>query len=402
MAQHRGNDAGIGGDLGRYLQATLGDQVRVVVDIPVEHSGDVRDVAAIRPSDVRDVAAIRPSDMRFVLAIGRPRIERVGIGHRDDADAGPAGVRQHHGFGTVGAQRPAQQAVLADLRSQCSRIVAQFADLRSGLVDECQPVGRIPDSAGTKERIVHSPGLRAGSAADSAGIQPCAPHEHLQTGRVAPSNLQPVECRQSDLDRPEPLHSRWRRRTAPQIGNLPGHPQAIAPHGEGVVLQLPQARVDALELALCGMSVSSVGAIKSDAQQLSGLDRAVDIGDVRVHSLQRSFDVEHAFGIGDQQADARQRSQRLIGPPQRVRSGLDQVDEGAAGPGIGLTGGKRIGKQRRGAMQERDNIRCLQRLGVVAAADDGHDPAHTSEGTEHLAAISPAQGHGRRVFGLRD
>ena len=326
----------------------------------------------------------------------------MGIGHRDDADAGPTGVRQHHGFGTVSVQRPAQQAVLADLRSKCCRIVAQLTDLRSGLVDECQPVGGIPDCAGTEERIVHSPGLRTGSAAGGVGVESCAAYEHLQTGRVAPSNLQPVECGQRDLDRPEPLHGRRRRRTAPQFGDLAGHPQPIAPHGERVVLQLAQACVDALELVLRSLSLSSIGAITPDAQQLSRLGRAVDVGDVRVHGLQRRFDVEHAFGIRDQQADARQRSHRFVGPPQRVRGSLDQVDEGAAGPAIGKAGGQRIGKQRSGVAQERDNIRCLQRFSVVAAADDGHDPAHTSEGTEHLGAISPAQAHGRRVFGLRD
>ena len=69
LAQHHRDDLGVGGDLGRNLKPSLRDQVGVVVYVTVEHSGDVRDIAAIRIRDARDIAAIRIRDVRDIAAI---------------------------------------------------------------------------------------------------------------------------------------------------------------------------------------------------------------------------------------------------------------------------------------------------------------------------------------------
>ena len=205
LAQHRGNDLGVGGDLRRNRQATLRDQVGVVVNITVEHSGHV-------------TAVTRSS----------PGIERVGIGNRDDADAGPASVAHHHHLSAVDAQGPAQQAVLADLRPQRRGVVAQLTDFRGGLVHECEPIGGVPQRAGAEERIFQSHSVRARSGALGIRIEARPPHEHLQAGRIPASHLEPVKGGQRHLDRPEPADGGRRRRATPQPDKLPGHPQAIA------------------------------------------------------------------------------------------------------------------------------------------------------------------------------
>ena len=102
LAHHRGDDLCIGSDFRRNREAPLRDQVGVVVYVPVQHSSNVRAV------DVR-TSSMRTAERRI------PRIERMGVRHRDDPDAGPARVPQHHHFGGLGAQSPAKQAVLANL-----------------------------------------------------------------------------------------------------------------------------------------------------------------------------------------------------------------------------------------------------------------------------------------------
>ena len=83
-------------------------------------------------------------------------VERVRVRFGDDADARPAGVTEHRCAGVLGdGERPPQQVVVGDRRSQeRTRVVAQLADLRGGLVRERDdPVGD-PDRARLVHRIV--------------------------------------------------------------------------------------------------------------------------------------------------------------------------------------------------------------------------------------------------------
>ncbi len=80
----RRNDLSVGRDFGRQAQRFEGFEVGVVVDVAVERRRDVR-------------AA------RVDLLV----VERMGVGFGDDADAGPAGVRQHRRSRRWGAERDA-------------------------------------------------------------------------------------------------------------------------------------------------------------------------------------------------------------------------------------------------------------------------------------------------------
>ena len=301
----------------------------------------------------------------------------MGIGHRDDADAGPAGVAQHDRLGTVGAQRPAQQAVLADLRSQSRRVVAELADFRRCLVHERQPVARVARRTGTEQWIGEPAAVRT----TDTGVKPCSVYEHLQPGRIPPTNFETVKCGQRHLDRPEPADGRRRRCAAPEPDHFPRHPQSVPAQGESVVGQLAQAGIDALD----------AGALVA-GQHIARINGTVDIGDEFIHRRQGGLDVEHALGVGYQQADSGKRSQRLVDLVQHCAGGFKLI-EGVVSVegGTGAAPGRRCGEPVGSVVQPRDHRGRLQRNPVVAAADDGHNPAHISEGTEHLTASRPGE-----------
>ena len=167
------------------------------------------------------------------------------------------------------------------------------------------------------------------------GFDMCSPHEHLQPGRIAPSNLEPVKCRQRYLDRPESSRSRRRGCTAPEPDHFPGHAQAVSSQRERMVLQLAQRHKDALNVCAC-------------------FDGAVDLSDVCIHLRQSGFDVQHALGVFDQQADAWQRPQCLVGYPQHACGGFELSGEISTGGGSTVgrsTGDACISQQRRGIDQ---------------------------------------------------
>ena len=315
---------------------------------------------------------------------GIPRIEGMGVGLRDDADAGPPRVAQRDRLGTVGTQSPAQQAVLADLRSQGGRVVAELSDFRCGLVHERQPIAGVPRRSSAEERVSEPSAVRAAGTR----VKARSVNEYLQPGRVPPSNFEAVKRRQRHLDRPEPAHGCRRGRAAPEPDHLPRHPQTVPAQGESVVLQLAQAGIDALD----------AGALVT-GQPSAGIDSTVDVSDECIRRRQGGLDVEHAPGVGHQQTDAGERSQLLIGVAQRRGGGFEPPEGIATVKASAGAAPGRCGEQVGGVMQPRDNHRGLQGNPVVAAADDGHNPAHNSEGTEHPTArwsgASPLGGTGR-------
>ena len=158
----------------------------------------------------------------------------MGVGLRDNADAGPPRVAQHDRLGTVGTQRPAQQAVLADLRSQGRRVVAELSDFRCGLVHERQPIAGVPRRTGAEEWVSEPSAVRA-SGAGGIGVEARPVNEYLQPGRVPPSNLETIECGQRHLDRPESSNGRRRGRGAPESDDFSRHPQTVSAQCECVV-----------------------------------------------------------------------------------------------------------------------------------------------------------------------
>ena len=99
----------------------------------------------------------------------------------------------------VGAQREAQQLVVADLRAQARGVVAELTDLGRGLVDEREmTVGRA-HRAGGEQRIGGCARRRAARSVGIVEVETVPGHEHVQTGRVAAAHLEPVDRRQRDL-----------------------------------------------------------------------------------------------------------------------------------------------------------------------------------------------------------
>ena len=108
------DDLGVGGDLGRHLQALERLEVGVVVDVAVERAHHVGTLVTVE------------------LLV----VERVRVGLGDDADTRPAGVAEHHDLGVVVRECEVQQRVVADRGTQHRGVVAELTDLGGGLVDE--------------------------------------------------------------------------------------------------------------------------------------------------------------------------------------------------------------------------------------------------------------------------
>ena len=177
-------------------------EVGEVVDVAVEHGGDVGPVGA--------------------LELGA--VERVGVGLGDDPDARPAGVAEHHGRCGVAGQRQPQQVVADDRRAQARGVVAELADLGRRLVDEAEVALGGADGAATGT-AGRPPGPSTSRAmAGSARSRPWS-----RTRTVSPAESRPRTSRRSraesacwidvptsmaDHDAPAPTRSR----TASAVG----------------------------------------------------------------------------------------------------------------------------------------------------------------------------------------
>ncbi len=119
----RGDHLRVGGDLRWKLQALHRGEVGEVVDVAVECTDHVR----------------RGPATRLLL------VERVRVRFRDAADARPPRVSEHNRLRGVRRQDAPEELVAADRSTQLRGVVAELADLRGGLVDERQTVGRHPN-----------------------------------------------------------------------------------------------------------------------------------------------------------------------------------------------------------------------------------------------------------------
>ena len=187
VTRHEGrDDLGIGGDGAGDAQPVLGHEVGVVVDVAVERSHHVRALGV---------------GARLLFLV-----EWVGVGLGDDADAGPAGVAEQRDPGRGRTQGCPQQVVAVDGGANDAAVVTQFTDLGGGLVDEAQAPVHDPDGPGREERI---PGASGDERRYSrvGEVQAVVPHEEVHPGRVATTNLEPVQHRQRLLDEQVALES---------------------------------------------------------------------------------------------------------------------------------------------------------------------------------------------------
>ena len=118
------------------------------------------------------------------------RVQRVGVGFADDADAGPTRVAEQRHPGPRRLQRPTQQSVGAQCPAQRGGVVAEFADLGGRLVHERQARPGVDDGARLEQRVGAAFGNERG---ERLGFDVVAPDEHVQAGRVTPAHLEPVD-----------------------------------------------------------------------------------------------------------------------------------------------------------------------------------------------------------------
>ena len=218
VARHeRRDDLGVGGDGAGDAQAVLDLQIGVVVDVAVQCRHRVALLLATRL-------------LEFFA------VQRVAVRLADDAHAGPAGVTQHRHPGTGVAERKTQERVGSDGVAQHPRVVAQFADLGGGFVDEAQaPVGQSHRT--TLEQWIVGARRNRCRHGRVVGRQPVVPDEQMQAGRIAAAHLEPVDGRQRLL---YGQVSRYRSNTGVASGEVVDGlhgAQSIAADGPGGIAQ---------------------------------------------------------------------------------------------------------------------------------------------------------------------
>ena len=103
--------------------------------------------------EVVDVAVQDGGDIRARLIVDLVGVEWVGIGLADDADAGPTRVAQDDRLDLRCTERLPQEGVGHDRGAKCARVVTEFTDLGSGLVDETQMTFGSAHGHRTEERV---------------------------------------------------------------------------------------------------------------------------------------------------------------------------------------------------------------------------------------------------------
>ncbi len=174
----RGDHLGVGGDLGVGVQPFERAEVEVVVDVAIERAHHVG-----------------PGPTRLLL------VERMRVRLGDHADAGPAGVAEHHRDRRITRHRTAQQRVGANRVAQHRGVVAELPDLGGRLVDERQgAVGGASHRAGAKQRVL-SPLRELARDRRRIEVERGLVHHEVQARGVAAAHLEAIERRQRDLHR---------------------------------------------------------------------------------------------------------------------------------------------------------------------------------------------------------
>jgi hypothetical protein len=271
-------------------------------------------------------------------------------------------VAEHGRDRVLGPQRHVQQLVAADRGPQRPGVVAQLADLGGGLVDEGQvPVGRA-DGAGAEQRVGGAL-LQQPRHPWAGEVEPVAPDQHVDAGRVAAPHLEPVERRQRLLDRRVPLDGGPPGLAAGQVGDGAGRARAVLGDGPHGVLQPDHRGVGPLER---GDVVDPVAGRRAGARVEPGFDGPEGLRQRGGQPL----DLDQQPPVEDQRADA-------VGAAQHPVDRFDVL--GRRGAGLGEWGRSRQGGHRT-VEGGRDGVR-IEGYASPAAADDGDDPAHPIEST---------------------
>ena len=142
-----------------------------------------------------------------------------------------------------------EQGISPDRVADRARVVAQLADLGRGLVDECGGTGiGKAERAGSEEGICR-PFVDQARDRRIGEIECVAAHEDVDPRRVTTADLESVDRRERDLDRPERIE-RGTRRSGPtrEVTDGTGAAEAVTADRPERVLHPDELGAEQLEL----------------------------------------------------------------------------------------------------------------------------------------------------------
>ena len=326
-ARERRDDLGIGGDGRCDRHALLGDQIGEVVDIAVERADD------IGAGSVEQLA-----------------VERVSIRLGDDADRRPTGVAEHQGAGGFVGERSVQQRVVGERLADHRRVVAELADLGSGLVHDAQDPVDDANRAGAEVGVARTSGDLGGDHR-IVEVERMVVNEDVQAGAIAAADLEPIDRRQGLVDRQASLERAGLHRTAVEAADDLGGPKSVAGDRPHPIANGDQSLVAGFELA------RRKRAVLLESLFLL-LDRSEEFVAV-VHQRRAQA------GLGQKEAETGDTPQEGVG------FGKARTD-----PRNGV-GGIRAGDEQGGLTRDEIKDRLARRrCSCRRAPDYGDDPAH--------------------------
>ena len=329
VAGHQGrDDLCICRDLARDPEALGRDQIGEVVDVAVERRRHVR--------------------ARLVAQL--VAVDRMGIGFGDDAHRGPPGVPQDGRLCLFVHQGHPQERIGRDGGSHGAGVVAEFADLCCGFVDQGQ-VSLGCTYGPVSEQRVGETGLDQCTDSIGVEIEAMVTDEHVETSAVTTANLQPVERAQGLLDAEERRHRRTGRVRTDERRHLACGSQTVALDRPGTILGSDQRGIDRLQVG--------------DTFALD-VEVFLDVEQGRVDLRKPCLDPGNERGVEEHR--------RQTGFPAEKEVDLDEL-AGCSGqrPGLDL----RRRRNQRGSRSEALQQLCATRgFAPCPATDDCDDPAH--------------------------
>ena len=249
----------------------------------------------------------------------------MGIRLRDQPDAGPTGVAEHHRFGRVGVERLPEERVGQDLRTKLARVVAELADLGRGLVHEADRTVGHADRPGAEQRV-GGPFGQNGLHGRRLKIERVVLHQDVQAGRVATAHLQSIDGRQRLLHRGVTRYGGGTRVGTRQLTDRRRVAQSIVVDGPQRVLQTNDSGIDLLDVVAGGLGLVVEPLLELEKLRLESTDEVLEASEQRTvvqqrldagHTAQQAIDLPHAFrGLHDTATECGRR--RGAPTPDRV------------------------------------------------------------------------------------
>ena len=326
-ARKRRDDLGIGGDGRRDRHALVGDQIREVVDIAVERADDIG-----------------------AGSIDQLAVEWVSVRLGDDADRRPTGVAEHQCASGFVGERSVQQRVVGERLADHRRVVAELADLGSGLVHDAQDPVDDTNRAGAEVGVARTSGDLGGDHR-IVEVERMVVNEDVQAGAIAAADLEPIDRRQGLVDRQASLERAGLHPTAVEAADDLGGPESVAGDRPHPIANGDQSLVAGFELA------GRKRAVLLESLFLL-LDRSEEFT-AMVHQRRAQA------GLGQQETEAGNTAQEGVG------LGKASTDRGNGIGGIGA--GAEQGGLTRDEIKDR---LARRRCSCRRAPDYGDDPAH--------------------------